>query len=254
MTTRAPRPGEVDGVHYHFVDDAEFDRMVEAGEFLEYAVVHGRGQVRHPARPGRARPRDGRLALLEIDLQGARQVRETMPEALFVFLAPPTLGRAGAPAGRSRHRGRGGARAPPGDRAGRAGGRGGVRRDHRQRRRSASERRTRIIDAIASARRLTLPTGSRARRIEPTSDEENHRCPEPWPTPSASPTRRSTTCSRPPTPSTPWSSTRPSAPARSTRTTASSRRACSSTSARSSRPRSTRSRCRSRCARSTRAC
>lgn len=90
MTTRPPRPGEIDGVHYHFVDDVEFDRLVAAGEFLEYAVVHGRAKYGTPRGPVERALREGRMALLEIDLQGARQVRETMPDALFVFLAPPS--------------------------------------------------------------------------------------------------------------------------------------------------------------------
>jgi guanylate kinase len=90
MTTRKPRPREVDGVHYHFVDDAEFERLREAGEFLEWAVVHGRAKYGTPRGPVERALREGRKALLEIDLQGARQVRERMPEALFVFLEPPT--------------------------------------------------------------------------------------------------------------------------------------------------------------------
>ena len=89
-TTRRPRPGEVEGVHYHFVDDEEFDRMAREGELLEWAVVHGRAKYGTPRRPVEAALAAGRPALLEIDLQGARQVRATMPEALFVFLAPPT--------------------------------------------------------------------------------------------------------------------------------------------------------------------
>ena len=89
MTTRAPRPGEVDGVHYHFVDDREFDRLAEAGQFLEYAVVHGAAKYGTPRGPVERAIREGRDALLEIDLQGARQVRDTWPDALFVFLAPP---------------------------------------------------------------------------------------------------------------------------------------------------------------------
>ncbi len=89
-TTRRPRPGEVDGIHYHFVDDAEFDRMSREGELLEWAVVHGRAKYGTPRGPVEDALAAGRPALLEIDLQGARQVRETMPEALFVFLAPPT--------------------------------------------------------------------------------------------------------------------------------------------------------------------
>ena len=111
-TTRAPRPGEVDGVHYHFVDDAEFDRLVAEDELLEWAVVHGRARYGTPRRPVEASLAAGRPSLLEIDLQGARQVRETMPDAMFVFLKPPVVGRAGAPAGRPGHRDRGRARAP----------------------------------------------------------------------------------------------------------------------------------------------
>lgn len=90
VTTRGPRPGEVDGLHYHFVDDAEFDRMAREGELLEWAVVHGRAKYGTPRRPVERAMAAGRPALLEIDLQGARQVRDTMPGALFVFLAPPT--------------------------------------------------------------------------------------------------------------------------------------------------------------------
>ncbi len=89
-TTRSPRPGEVDGVHYSFVDEVRFDRMVEAGDLLEWAVVHGQARYGTPRRPVEQALAAGRLALLEIDLQGARQVRETMPDALFVFLAPPS--------------------------------------------------------------------------------------------------------------------------------------------------------------------
>ena len=89
-TTRRPRPGEVDGVHYHFVDEEEFARMESAGELLESAVVHGRNHYGTPRRPVEQALRSHRMALLEIDLQGARQVREAMPEAYFVFLAPPS--------------------------------------------------------------------------------------------------------------------------------------------------------------------
>lgn len=89
-TTRAPRPGEIDGVHYHFVDDAEFDRLVAEDEMLEWAVVHQAARYGTPRRPVVEALAAGRPAMLEIDLQGARQVRATMPEALFVFLAPPS--------------------------------------------------------------------------------------------------------------------------------------------------------------------
>jgi guanylate kinase len=90
VTTRAPRPGEVDGVHYHFVSDAEFDRMRAADELLEWALVHGQAKYGTPARGVQEALAAGRPALLEIDLQGARQVRQSMPQALFVFLAPPS--------------------------------------------------------------------------------------------------------------------------------------------------------------------
>ena len=87
-TTRFPRPGEEEGVHYHFLDRAEFLRRVEAEEFLEWAEFAG-NLYGTPRAPVQERLAAGRSVLLEIDLQGARQVRQTMPEALFVFLAPP---------------------------------------------------------------------------------------------------------------------------------------------------------------------
>jgi guanylate kinase len=89
-TTRAPRPGEQDGVHYWFVDDDQFDAMVERGDLLEWAVVHKAARYGTPRQPVEAVLATGRPALLEIDLQGARQVRERMPQARFVFLAPPS--------------------------------------------------------------------------------------------------------------------------------------------------------------------
>lgn len=89
-TTRRPRPGEVEGVHYHFVDEAEFARMEAAGELIESAIVHGSNHYGTPRRPVEDALAAHRMALLEIDLQGARQVRERMPEALFVFLSPPS--------------------------------------------------------------------------------------------------------------------------------------------------------------------
>jgi guanylate kinase len=89
-TTRQPRPGEVHGRHYWFVSDEEFDRMVDEGEFLEWAVVHKAARYGTPRRPVEEALAAGRAALLEIDLQGARQVRRTMPDALFVFLKPPS--------------------------------------------------------------------------------------------------------------------------------------------------------------------
>ena len=89
-TTRAPRPGEVDGVHYHFVSDEEFDRMVADDDLLEWAVVHKAARYGTPRGPVEEALGAGRPSMLEIDLQGARQVRRTMPDALFVFLKPPS--------------------------------------------------------------------------------------------------------------------------------------------------------------------
>jgi len=89
-TTRPPRPGEQDGVHYFFVSDDEFDAMVERGDLLEWAVVHQSARYGTPRGPVEEALAAGRPALLEIDLQGARQVRSTMPDALFVFLKPPS--------------------------------------------------------------------------------------------------------------------------------------------------------------------
>ena len=89
-TTRAPRPGEIDGVHYYFVSDAEFDRMIAAGELLEWAVVHNSYRYGTPRGPIEVALAAGSRVLLEIDLQGARQVRAAMPDALLVFLLPPT--------------------------------------------------------------------------------------------------------------------------------------------------------------------
>ena len=89
-TTRPRRPGDIYGVHYHFVSDDEFDRLIARDEMLEYAVVHGRHRYGTPAAPVRSRLEAGVPSLLEIDLQGARQVKAKMPDALFVFLAPPS--------------------------------------------------------------------------------------------------------------------------------------------------------------------
>ncbi|HYH24959.1 MAG TPA: guanylate kinase [Blastococcus sp.] len=88
-TTRRPRPGETDGVHYHFVDDAEFDRLIATDGLLEWAQYAGH-RYGTPVGPVRAQLETGRPALLEIELQGARQVRSRAPEAQLVFLAPPS--------------------------------------------------------------------------------------------------------------------------------------------------------------------
>lgn len=77
-------------MHYLFLDAERFASMVAGGDFLEHAVVHGRNHYGTPRGPVEEVLADGRPALLEIDLQGARQVRQSMPEARFVFLAPPS--------------------------------------------------------------------------------------------------------------------------------------------------------------------
>ncbi|WSJ81858.1 guanylate kinase [Amycolatopsis sp. NBC_00348] len=89
VTTRKPRPGEIDGAHYHFVDRVEFDAMVAEGRLLEWAEFAGNcyGTPREPVEKALA---DGRPAILEIELQGARQVRVAMPEARLVMLMPPS--------------------------------------------------------------------------------------------------------------------------------------------------------------------
>jgi guanylate kinase len=88
-TTRDPRPGEEDGVDYHFLSDDEFQRRVDAGEFVEHATYSGRryGTLRSELD---RRTAAGKPVVLEIEVQGARQIRETMPEALQVFIAPPS--------------------------------------------------------------------------------------------------------------------------------------------------------------------
>lgn len=89
-TTRAPRPGEVDGVNYFFVSDEEFDRLIATGQMLETATVHNAFRYGTPRAPIDEALAAGRSVLLEIDLQGARAVRKAMPEAVLVFLLPPT--------------------------------------------------------------------------------------------------------------------------------------------------------------------
>jgi guanylate kinase len=88
-TTRAPRPGEVDGEAYHFVDADEFERMARAGELLEHAEFAG-NRYGTPRGPVLEHLAAGVPTLLEIELEGARQVRRSMPDARFVFLAPPS--------------------------------------------------------------------------------------------------------------------------------------------------------------------
>jgi guanylate kinase len=89
VTTRPPRPGEVDGREYYFVDNREFDRMVAAGELLEWAEFAG-NRYGTPRKPLEEKLAAGVPCLLEIDLAGARQVRRSMPDARLIFLAPPS--------------------------------------------------------------------------------------------------------------------------------------------------------------------
>lgn len=90
FTSRGPRPGERHAEHYHFVDDAEFQRMIDAGDFFEYARVHGdwKGTARQSVEPQLATGRD---VLLEIDWQGARQVKKLFPHAAGIFILPPSI-------------------------------------------------------------------------------------------------------------------------------------------------------------------
>nr|WP_245725672.1 guanylate kinase [Propionibacterium cyclohexanicum] len=89
-TTRPPRPGEVDGVSYHFLDDRSFDQLLASGGLLEWATVHGAARYGTPREPVERAVAQGRRVVLEIDLQGARQVRESYPKAVQIFLAPPS--------------------------------------------------------------------------------------------------------------------------------------------------------------------
>lgn len=89
-TTRAPREGEVDGVHYLFLDDAEFDRMVEEGGFLEWAQVHDH-KYGTPRALVESHMAEGGQVILEIDVQGGFQVKEKNPDAHLVFIEPPSL-------------------------------------------------------------------------------------------------------------------------------------------------------------------
>ncbi|PKO90873.1 MAG: guanylate kinase [Betaproteobacteria bacterium HGW-Betaproteobacteria-1] len=89
-TTRKPRPGEMDGVHYHFVDEAEFLRMLGEGDFLESAEVHGARYGTSQSRVEEAL-KAGDDLILEIDWQGAQQVRKQLPDAVGIFILPPSI-------------------------------------------------------------------------------------------------------------------------------------------------------------------
>lgn len=89
-TTRAPRPGEVDGVDYHFLSEEEFEQILEEGGFLEQALVHGKhyGTLKRYVDEHMAR---GEQVILEVDVQGARQVKTIMPDAHYIFIEPPSI-------------------------------------------------------------------------------------------------------------------------------------------------------------------
>lgn len=91
-TTRAPRPGEVDGVHYHFVDKERFAQMVAADEFIEWATVHGEDNYGTPKGELKRAKDAGQHLILEIDVQGVAQVLEKYPDALDIFIEPPSFG------------------------------------------------------------------------------------------------------------------------------------------------------------------
>lgn len=88
-TTRAPRPGEADGVDYFFLTHEQFEQAIEAGDMLEFAVVHGNNMYGTPRKPVEQALEAGKHVLLEIDIQGARQVKNAMPDADLIFIAPP---------------------------------------------------------------------------------------------------------------------------------------------------------------------
>ena len=89
-TTRAPRPGEIEGKSYYFITHEQFDEMIAAGDMLEYAVVHGANKYGTPRLPVAKALESGKQVILEIDIQGARQVRQRLPEAKLIFIAPPS--------------------------------------------------------------------------------------------------------------------------------------------------------------------
>ncbi|MGK2308529.1 guanylate kinase [Cutibacterium sp. V947] len=90
VTTRPPRPTERDGIEYDFISQEQFDDLVEGDGLLEWAVVHNSHRYGTPRKPVEKAVASGRTVILEIDLQGARQVRQTYPQATQVFLAPPS--------------------------------------------------------------------------------------------------------------------------------------------------------------------
>jgi guanylate kinase len=91
VTTRAPRVGEVNGVDYYFVSNEDFDEMISKNELLEYATVHLNNRYGTPRAPVEKALANGQQIILEIDIQGAEQVKASMPEANLIFIAPPSL-------------------------------------------------------------------------------------------------------------------------------------------------------------------
>lgn len=89
-TTRSPRPGEVEGIHYYFMDDDEFDRLIDEDGFLEWADVHT-ARYGTPRKSVEEHIAQGKQVILEIDVQGGFQVREKMPDAHLVFIEPPSI-------------------------------------------------------------------------------------------------------------------------------------------------------------------
>ena len=89
-TTRAPRPGEIDGKNYFFMSHEEFDQLIADGQMLEYAIVHGENKYGTPKQPVVDALAQGQQVILEIDIQGAEQIKAAMPEAKLIFIAPPS--------------------------------------------------------------------------------------------------------------------------------------------------------------------
>ena len=90
-TTRQPRPGEIDGVHYFFKTEEEFQKMIESGAFLEYMRVFNTHYYGTPKSFVEQELAEGRSVILEIDVQGARRVKAAYPDAVLIFIAPPSM-------------------------------------------------------------------------------------------------------------------------------------------------------------------
>lgn len=89
-TSRNPRAGEVDGIHYNFVSKAQFEQLIQEGKMLEYAYVHGQNYYGTAIEPLQDKLASGYPVLLEIDLDGVRQVKQKMPECVLIFIEPPS--------------------------------------------------------------------------------------------------------------------------------------------------------------------